>query len=128
MPKYRANVKILLSHESRVVEAGVEFDTVFPKVKVKGELMDMKLGSNITLLHDPEAEAAKLAAAQQAEAEAEAARATAEAEAKAEAEAEAARAVSTDVPEAPTPPPAANPVAEQAAVEAPAPVRRARAS
>lgn len=54
MPRYRANVKLLLAHESRTVEAGDEFTTTFPKVLVKGELVDMKLGENITLLTETE--------------------------------------------------------------------------
>lgn len=57
MPRYRANTKLLLAHESRLVEAGDEFTTTFPKVLVKGKKVDMKLGDNITLLGGDEAEA-----------------------------------------------------------------------
>lgn len=57
MPTYRANVKLLLAHLNRTVEEGEKFETVFPQVLVKGELVDMKLGSNLTLLSDPNAAA-----------------------------------------------------------------------
>lgn len=51
MPKYRAKVKLLLAHESRVVDAGEEFETTFPKAKTAdGKEVDMKLGDNIELV------------------------------------------------------------------------------
>lgn len=56
MPTYRTLVKRLLSHETRIVEAGDEFTTTFPKVKVNGKLVDMKLGDTLICL-DPPAEA-----------------------------------------------------------------------
>ena len=45
MPKYRAKVKMLISHESRVVEAGEEFEATFPE--------GMRLGENLELV-EPE--------------------------------------------------------------------------
>lgn len=60
MPIYRAKVKILLAHESRVIEEGTEFTTVFPKVKVDGKLVDMKLGSNLELIGYSDEEQAEL--------------------------------------------------------------------
>lgn len=53
MPTYKANTDIWLSHESRIIRAGDTFSTVFPKVKNhKGELVEMRLGSNIESLDD----------------------------------------------------------------------------
>lgn len=57
MPTYRANVKLLLAHMNLTVDEGEEFETVFPQVLVKGELVDMKLGDNLTLLSGPDAAA-----------------------------------------------------------------------
>jgi hypothetical protein len=47
MAKYIANRDTLIAHESRVVKAGEVFETTFPKVKVNGKEVDMKLGDNI---------------------------------------------------------------------------------
>jgi hypothetical protein len=46
MAKYKANVKIWLSHECRYAEEGEEFDTVFPTIQGK----PMKLEPNIELV------------------------------------------------------------------------------
>ena len=46
--KYIANVDTWLSHECRMAKAGEEFETTFPKVKVNGKEVDMKLGANIS--------------------------------------------------------------------------------
>lgn len=54
MPTYRTLVKRLLSHETRIVEAGDEFTTTFPKVKVNGKLVDMKLGDTLICLDPPD--------------------------------------------------------------------------
>ncbi len=57
MAKYRANVKLFLAHENKLIEEGAEFETTFPKVKLKdGSEVDMRLEPNITAL-DAEAEA-----------------------------------------------------------------------
>lgn len=78
MPRYLANVKLLLAHENRMVEPGQEFVTVFPKATVDGKKVDMKLGTNITLLGSTDAEKAqeelnaKLEAVDKAEADAKA--------------------------------------------------------
>lgn len=71
MPRYRANVKIWLGHECRMIEEGAEFETTFPKAKKPdGSEVDMKLGENIELLGETENEGAmremqaKLAAAE----------------------------------------------------------------
>lgn len=57
MPKYKANVPMLISHESRIVQAGEVFETVFPKVKLAdGTEADMKLGDNLSLAGDTVAE------------------------------------------------------------------------
>lgn len=107
MPRYRANVKLWLGHESREIPEGEEFETTFPKAKLpNGDLVDMRLGDKITMLGETEAEfAAKrlereaeeqiakakeaIRIAQAAEDAAYAARAAAEAEAQAKAEADA---------------------------------------
>jgi hypothetical protein len=47
MSRYLAVTKTWLSHESRMVEAGQEFETVFPLPKGVKEL---KLGDNLKLL------------------------------------------------------------------------------
>lgn len=52
MPKYRAKVPMLIAHESRLVAAGEEFDTTFPKVKTKDGEVDMKLGDNLELVSE----------------------------------------------------------------------------
>lgn len=52
MPTYRAKVRMLIAHESKLVEAGETFDTIFPKVKTKGGEVDMKLGDNLELVED----------------------------------------------------------------------------
>ena len=51
MPKYIAKKDTWLSHESRMVKADQQFETVFPKVKVDGKEVDMRLGSNIELVN-----------------------------------------------------------------------------
>jgi hypothetical protein len=50
MPKYVAIRDTWLSHESRLVKTGEEFDTEFPKVLVDGKLVPMKLSGNIELV------------------------------------------------------------------------------
>lgn len=60
MPKYVSDVPRWLSHECRMVQPGEEFVTEFPKVKVNGELVDMKLSSTLHLVDDePEAHGKK---------------------------------------------------------------------
>lgn len=50
MPKYLAVNDIWLSHENRLIRAGEEFETTFPKVKTAdGKEVDMRLGTNIKL-------------------------------------------------------------------------------
>lgn len=50
MPKYIAVNDIWLSHENRLVRAGQEFETTFPKAKTAdGKEVDMRLGTNIKL-------------------------------------------------------------------------------
>lgn len=58
MAKYIANRQTWLSHENRMVQAGDEFETNFPKAKVDGKEVDMRLGDNISLV-DPKAKKAK---------------------------------------------------------------------
>lgn len=53
MPRYRALVDVLLSHECRKVLAGEEFDTVFPEVDGK----PMNLAPNIEEVKASEVEA-----------------------------------------------------------------------
>lgn len=51
MPRYLVLADTLIAHESRVVKAGEEIETEFPKVKnAKGELVEMRLGENLQLL------------------------------------------------------------------------------
>ncbi len=51
MPKYIAVNDIWLSHENRLVRAGQEFETIFPKAKTyDGKEVDMRLGANIKLV------------------------------------------------------------------------------
>ena len=52
MPKYRALSKTWLSHECRLIEAGAEFETTFPKVKIGDKEVEMKLSDNIELVTD----------------------------------------------------------------------------
>lgn len=52
MPRYISDVDRWLSHECRLVKAGEEFSTEFPKVKVNGELQEMKLSSTLHLVED----------------------------------------------------------------------------
>jgi len=50
MPKYLAVNDIWLSHENRLIRAGEEFETTFPKAKTAdGKEVDMRLGTNIKL-------------------------------------------------------------------------------
>jgi len=56
MPRYLALTDLLISHESRVVKAGTEFETVFPKVKTADGEVEMRLGESLRLI-EPEAEA-----------------------------------------------------------------------
>jgi hypothetical protein len=55
MPRYIANRDTLLCHEGRVVKAGDIFETTFPKVKVDGKEVDMKLSDNIELVKEGKA-------------------------------------------------------------------------
>lgn len=59
MPKYIANRDTWLSHENRLVKAGDEFTTTFPKVKVDGKEVDMKLGDNLELVKESKAKPSK---------------------------------------------------------------------
>lgn len=86
MPKYLAIRDTLLSHESRVVKAGEEFETTFPEVNGKA----MKLGDNLKLVNSKDAAKAAAEAEAKAKAEAEAAEKEAAEKAAAEAAAEAA--------------------------------------
>ena len=52
MAKYIALADTWLSHENRKVSAGQEFTTEFPKAKVNGELVPMKLGENLLLVEE----------------------------------------------------------------------------
>lgn len=53
MPKYIARRDTLLAHENRVVKAGEEFTTTFPKVKNhEGKEVEITLADNIELLED----------------------------------------------------------------------------
>lgn len=54
MPRYLAITDILIAHESRVVKAGTEFETVFPKVKTPDGEVEMRLGESLRLV-EPEA-------------------------------------------------------------------------
>ena len=46
MPRYLALTDLLISHESRVVKAGTEFETVFPKVKTADGEVELRLSGN----------------------------------------------------------------------------------
>jgi hypothetical protein len=48
MARYVSDKKIWLSHECRVVEAGVEFDTEFPKGPGGKQMV---LGETLSLIH-----------------------------------------------------------------------------
>lgn len=50
MPKYVALRDTWLAHENRLVKEGQEFETVFPKVKIDGKEVEMRLGSNLELV------------------------------------------------------------------------------
>lgn len=53
MPRYIANRDTWLSHECRLVKAGTEFETVFPKVKLAdGKDVEMRLGENLSLVEE----------------------------------------------------------------------------
>jgi hypothetical protein len=57
MPKYIAIRDTLLSHENRVVKAGEVFETTFPKFKVDGKEVDMKLSDNLEPYKEPKGKA-----------------------------------------------------------------------
>jgi hypothetical protein len=59
MPKYIATRDTLLAHENRVVKAGEQFETTFPKAKVDGKEVDMRLGDNIELVKEGKTKAGK---------------------------------------------------------------------
>lgn len=60
MAKYIANRDTLIAHENRVVKAGEEFETTFPKVKNhEGKEVEMTLGDNIALVDEKAASKAK---------------------------------------------------------------------
>lgn len=56
MPRYIAHSDTWLSHECRMVKAGNEFETTFPKAKnAKGEEVEMRLGANLSLVEEEKA-------------------------------------------------------------------------
>jgi len=55
MPKYLTTVDRWISHECRTAKAGETFETTFPKVKVDGKLVDMKLSDTLKLVEDAQA-------------------------------------------------------------------------
>jgi hypothetical protein len=60
MPKYIARRDTLLAHENRVVKAGEEFTTTFPKVKNhEGKEVEITLADNIELVDEKAAAKSK---------------------------------------------------------------------
>lgn len=55
MTTYKANQDTWLSHENRKVLAGETFNTTFPKVKIDGKEVEMRLGENLELVEEAEA-------------------------------------------------------------------------
>jgi hypothetical protein len=50
MAEYIAHTDLWLSHECRLVKAGEKFTTNFPKAKVDGKEVEMRLSDNLELV------------------------------------------------------------------------------